>query len=153
MNLPAAQILVPGTGSGEVLRLQADISFWGAIDPLTGRVIDRRHPQFGICIAGRIVVLRRSIGSSSGSAILMETLIECRICDGVCPSGIPLTAIFQDMKRSMFLQKEEAEEAEYAELRFQRRKSRLIANTASIRHRPSKADTAALLAHVKGDAS
>ena len=74
MSLPAAQILVPGTGSGEVLRLQEDISFWGAIDPLTGKVIDRRHPQFGICIAGKIVVLRRSIGSSSGSAILMETL-------------------------------------------------------------------------------
>ncbi len=85
MNLPAAQILVPGTGSGEVLRLQADISFWGAIDPLTGRVIDRRHPQFGICIAGRIVVLRRSIGSSSGSAILMETLYR-----GCGPAGIIL---------------------------------------------------------------
>jgi len=85
VNLPAAQILVPGTGSGEVLRLQADISFWGAIDPLTGRVIDRRHPQFGICIAGRIVVLRRSIGSSSGSAILMETLYR-----GCGPAGIIL---------------------------------------------------------------
>jgi electron transport complex protein RnfB len=77
--------------------------------------------------------------------------IECRICDGVCPSGIALTDTFQDMKRSMFLQKEEAAKAEYAELRFNRRTSRLIANSASIRHRPSKADTAALLADIKGD--
>ena len=77
--------------------------------------------------------------------------IECRICDGVCPSGIALTDTFQDMKRTVYLQKEATAMAEYAELRFNRRETRLIANTASIRHRPSKADTAALLANVKGD--
>jgi electron transport complex protein RnfB len=77
--------------------------------------------------------------------------IECRICDAVCPSGIALTATFQDMKRTVYLQKEATKMAEYAELRFNRRETRLIANTASIRHRPSKADTAALLADIKGD--
>jgi electron transport complex protein RnfB len=77
--------------------------------------------------------------------------IECRICDAVCPSGIPLTVRFQDMKRTVYLHKEATAKAEYAELRFNRRETRLIANTVAIRHRPSKADTAALLADVKGD--
>ena len=92
----------------------------------------------------------------SDSAEIAESLglfdcIECRICDGVCPSGIALTVTFQEMKRTDYRQKEAAAMAEYAEIRFKRRKSRLIANTASIRHRPSKADTAALLADIKGD--
>jgi electron transport complex protein RnfB len=92
----------------------------------------------------------------SDSADIAESLglndcIECRICDGVCPSGISLTATFQDMKRTVYQQTEAAAMAEYAEIRFERRTSRLITDAASIRHRPSKADTAALLANSKGD--
>jgi predicted aconitase with swiveling domain len=78
-------VLVPGEAAGPVLHLEADLSFWGAIDPLTGTVIDRRHPQFGERISGRIITLRRSIGSSSGSAILLETLHR-----GCGPAGIIL---------------------------------------------------------------
>ncbi len=85
MNIRTAKILVPGAGEGRALHLEADISFWGAVDPLDGRIIDRRHPQFGQLIAGRIILLRRSIGSSSGSAILLETLY--RACG---PAGIIL---------------------------------------------------------------
>ena len=69
-----ATVLVAGTAKGEVLHLVDDLSFWGAVDPLTGKIIDRRHPQFGLEIGDKIILLRRSIGSSSGSAILLETL-------------------------------------------------------------------------------
>ncbi|NIP18945.1 MAG: DUF126 domain-containing protein [Xanthomonadales bacterium] len=72
--MKAGRVLVAGRGEGRVLHLAADTSFWGAVDPLDGRVMDRRHPQFGEVLAGRVVVLRRSIGSSSGSAILLELL-------------------------------------------------------------------------------
>ncbi len=75
--------------------------------------------------------------------------IECRICDRVCPSEIPLTAIFQNMKQSLYRQKEETAKAGYAELRFKRRENRLITRTAAIRKRPGKADAAALLANLK----
>lgn len=68
------RVLVAGTGSGRVLRLTADISFWGAVDPASGRIMDRRHPQHGASVAGRVLVLGRSLGSSSGSAILLELL-------------------------------------------------------------------------------
>mgnify|MGYP001828522803 FL=1 len=39
---------------------------------MTGKIIDRRHPQFAACLAGKILVMRRSIGSSSGSSVLLE---------------------------------------------------------------------------------
>jgi predicted aconitase with swiveling domain len=86
MNHFDARVLVAGSASGQILHLEADLSFWGAIDPLTGRVIDRRHPQYEKVIDGKILLLRRSIGSSSGSAILLETLY--RTCG---PAGIVLS--------------------------------------------------------------
>jgi len=69
-----ARVLVPGRGEGPLLRLGADISFWGAVDPATGRIIDQRHPQHGESLTGRVLALGRSLGSSSGSAVLLELL-------------------------------------------------------------------------------
>jgi len=69
----AAEILVPGkAGEGEALVLTAPISFWGGVDPKTGRIADVRHPQHGEVIAGRVLFLPGTIGSSSASAVLME---------------------------------------------------------------------------------
>jgi predicted aconitase with swiveling domain len=68
------RVLVAGSGEGRALRLDEDISFWGAVDPASGRIMDRRHPQFGERLCGRVVLVPRSIGSSSGSAILLELL-------------------------------------------------------------------------------
>jgi uncharacterized protein len=72
---PAVQgeILVPGTaGEGEALVLTAPISFWGGVDPKSGRISDVRHPQYGETISGRVLFLPGTIGSSSASAVLME---------------------------------------------------------------------------------
>ncbi|MBZ9985567.1 DUF126 domain-containing protein [Mesorhizobium sp. BH1-1-5] len=69
----AAEILVPGkAGEGEALVLTVPISFWGGVDPKTGRIADVRHPQHGEVIAGRVLFLPGTIGSSSASAVLME---------------------------------------------------------------------------------
>ena len=69
----SAEILVPGrAGQGEALVLTAPISFWGGVDPKTGRIADVRHPQHGEVIAGRVLFLPGTIGSSSASAVLME---------------------------------------------------------------------------------
>ncbi|TIX54973.1 MAG: DUF126 domain-containing protein [Mesorhizobium sp.] len=69
----APEILVPGrTGQGEALVLTAPISFWGGVDPKTGRIADVRHPQHGEIISGRVLFLPGTIGSSSASAVLME---------------------------------------------------------------------------------
>lgn len=82
-----ADVLIAGTddASGEALVLTAPISFWGGIDPKTGRVIDPRHPQFGASIAGRALFLPGTIGSSSASAVLLELV---RV--GIAPVAIVL---------------------------------------------------------------
>lgn len=64
--------LIAGDASGETLRLSAPISFWGGVDPKTGTIIDARHPERGQCIAGKILLLPGTIGSSSASAVLLE---------------------------------------------------------------------------------
>lgn len=64
--------LITGSASGETLKLSAPISFWGGVDPKTGNIIDARHPERGQSIAGKILVLPGTIGSSSASAVLLE---------------------------------------------------------------------------------
>ena len=67
------EILVAGHGgAGQALVLSAPISFWGGVDAATGRVADVRHPQCGETIAGRVLFLPGTIGSSSASAVLLE---------------------------------------------------------------------------------
>lgn len=68
-----AEVLVPGSGGrGPALVLDAPISFWGGVDAATGRIADVRHPQLGRCIAGTVLFLPGTIGSSSASAVLLE---------------------------------------------------------------------------------
>ena len=73
MIFERAEILVDGAaGSGLALILDAPISFWGGVDPKSGRIADVRHPQHGENIAGMVLFLPGTIGSSSASAVLLE---------------------------------------------------------------------------------
>jgi len=69
-----AEVLLAGAGpaTGDVLALRRPISFWGGVDPKTGTIIDARHPDRGAIIAGRVLALPGTIGSSSASAVLLE---------------------------------------------------------------------------------
>jgi predicted aconitase with swiveling domain len=68
-----ADILIPGSdAAGPCLALTAPISFWGGVDPRTGDIIDARHPERGRNIAGTVLALPGTIGSSSASAVLLE---------------------------------------------------------------------------------
>ena len=66
------RVLVAGNGAGRVLRLEEPLSFWGGVDPLSGRIIDRRHTRCGESVAGRVLVLPYGRGSSSSSSVLLE---------------------------------------------------------------------------------
>ena len=67
------EVLVAGAaGSGPALVLDQPISFWGGVDPKTGGIADVRHPQHGENVAGRVLFLPGTIGSSSASAVLLE---------------------------------------------------------------------------------
>lgn len=71
-----AEALFKGSAAGTVLRLDAPISFWGGINPVTSEVTLARHPQIGERIEGKILVIPRLIGSSSSSAVLLELLYK-----------------------------------------------------------------------------
>ena len=66
--------LVEGSASGEALVLSEPLSFWGGLDPASGRIIDRHHPQLGEVVSGKVLVLPRGRGSSSSSTTLAEAL-------------------------------------------------------------------------------
>ncbi len=67
------EILVAGLGGkGHALVLSAPISFWGGVDPRSGKIADVRHPECGRSISGRVLFLPGTIGSSSASAVLLE---------------------------------------------------------------------------------
>lgn len=68
------RVLVAGSGRGPLMRLGAPISFWGGVDPLSGRIADPRHPDFGRAVAGTVLVVPSTVGSSSSSAIMLELL-------------------------------------------------------------------------------
>jgi predicted aconitase with swiveling domain len=68
-----AEVLLDGPGaSAPALALTAPISFWGGVDPKIGVIADPRHPQSGEHIAGKILMVPETIGSSSAAAILLE---------------------------------------------------------------------------------
>ena len=82
-----AVTLVSGTARGATLKLDEPLSFWGGLDPATGRIIDRRHPQRSASVQGRVMMMPAGRGSSSGSAALAEAI---RL--GAAPAAILLLA-------------------------------------------------------------
>jgi predicted aconitase with swiveling domain len=66
--------LSAGTAHGEALVLDQPLSFWGGLDPTSGEIIDRHHPQAGQSVAGKVLVMESGRGSSSSSTVLAEAL-------------------------------------------------------------------------------
>ncbi|MBI5156593.1 MAG: DUF126 domain-containing protein [Acidimicrobiia bacterium] len=66
--------LLAGTATGSVLVLDEPLSMWGGLDPETGELIDRRHPQSGARLDGCILVLPSGRGSSSSASVLAEAI-------------------------------------------------------------------------------
>jgi predicted aconitase with swiveling domain len=79
------ETLCAGSGSGEVLFLDEPLSLWGGTDLATGVITDVHHPQHGVSLAGRVLVMTASRGSSSSSSVLAE-----QIRAGVAPAAILL---------------------------------------------------------------
>jgi predicted aconitase with swiveling domain len=69
-----ARPLVGGRARGPVLVLDEPLSFWGGIDPDTGVLIDRRHPQYGALVTGAVLAMPSGRGSSSSSSVLAEAI-------------------------------------------------------------------------------
>lgn len=68
------EVLHAGCASGDVLALDAPLSFWGGVHEATGAIIDVHHPQHGAVVSGRVLVLPSGRGSSSSSSVLAELI-------------------------------------------------------------------------------
>lgn len=79
-------LLGPQTASGPLVALTEALSFWGGVDDETGTIIEARHPQFGVCLAGTALLIGATRGSSSASS----TFLEC-IRRGTAPALVLLT--------------------------------------------------------------
>jgi predicted aconitase with swiveling domain len=83
--MPEARTLVAGRAEGVALVLEEPLSFWGGLDPATGRLIDVHHPQHGATVTGRVVLMPAGRGSSSSSYVLAEAIRA-----GTAPAAVVL---------------------------------------------------------------
>lgn len=74
--------VVKGKAEGYALVADATLSFWGEVDPVTGRVIGKGHPLEGQSLAGRVLVIRSTRGSSATPMVLNLARLE-----GVAPAA------------------------------------------------------------------
>ncbi|WP_432346224.1 aconitase X [Shinella yambaruensis] len=74
----SARSLLSGTAAGPVIATGEALSFWGGVDPATGRVIDVHHPLHGVTITGGILMMPSSRGSCTGSGVLLDLALTGR---------------------------------------------------------------------------
>lgn len=72
--------------SPRALVLSEGLSLWGGMDPATGELIDAHHPQRGVNLAGRVVVMPSGRGSSSSASVLAEA-----VRSGTAPAAFVLS--------------------------------------------------------------
>lgn len=95
--------VVGGVAEGEAVVSHDPISFFGGVDPKTGKIIERNHPLEGTTIAGKVLVFPRGKGSTVGSytlyalaknkvapAAIINVETEPIIAVGCVLAGIPL---------------------------------------------------------------
>ncbi len=79
----SAKYMTNGKGKGKALVSKESICFWGGVDPKTGIIVDKNHSLFGETITDKVLVFPRGHGSSSSSAVILETILQ-----GSGPSAI-----------------------------------------------------------------
>jgi uncharacterized protein len=62
----------PGKAKGKALVSTDGISFYGGVDPATGKVVEKGHPLEGQCVTGKILVFPMGKGSTVGSYVLYD---------------------------------------------------------------------------------
>lgn len=80
--------LVEGTAAGEALKCNEPLSFWGGYDHRDGTIIDRRHPLNGMSACGKILELPFTRGSSTTTAVLVESVKA-----GTAPAAVICTRV------------------------------------------------------------
>jgi predicted aconitase with swiveling domain len=68
--------IVKGQARGEALVADTTLSFWGEVDAVAGTVLAVGHPLEGESLAGRVLVIRSTKGSSGTPMILRLAALE-----------------------------------------------------------------------------
>ena len=109
-----------GHASGEALVTSMGISFYGGVDPETGRVVEKGHELEEQSISGRVLVFPTGKGSTVGSYTLYRlkkvglapiaiinaeaetiTAVGCIISDIPCVDHIPIEQLETGMRVSV----------------------------------------------------
>ena len=69
-------IFTGNNAKGEVLHCEEGVSFWGGVDPETGKIIDVYHSKQGASLSGKVVLMPTSRGSCSGSGVLLQLALN-----------------------------------------------------------------------------
>ena len=75
-NHNGAIILQEGHAHGAIMACEVGLSFWGGVDPETGRIIDSLHPQHQQSVTGKILMMPSSRGSCSGSGVFLSLCLN-----------------------------------------------------------------------------
>lgn len=75
--------LVAGYGRGKILATRQNISFWGGVDPATGRIIDPRHELFDQSITDKVLAFPYGKGSAAAPLVLLELVKQ-----GTAPAAL-----------------------------------------------------------------
>jgi len=95
--------VVGGVADGVAVVSREPISFFGGVDPKSGKIIEKGHPLEGVSIAGKVLIFPHGKGSTVGSYVLyamaknkvapvavINVNTEPIIVVGCCLAGIPL---------------------------------------------------------------
>ena len=72
MIVLAGRKVFPGKAKGKALVSSDGISFYGGVDPATGKVVEKGHPLEGQSVKGKILVFPTGKGSTVGSYVLYD---------------------------------------------------------------------------------
>ena len=106
------RVVAKGCAAGEALVCDSVLSFWGEVDPVSGKVIAVGHPLEGQSLRGRVLVIRSTKGSSATPMVLnlarlegnapaafVNVEVDSLAALGCIVNGIPMIT---DLERSPF---------------------------------------------------
>lgn len=67
MTILKGRKIFGGKAEGEAIVTEESISFYGGVDPDTGKIVEKGHPLEGKTIAGKVLVFPRGKGSTVSS--------------------------------------------------------------------------------------
>ena len=90
-----------GKASGEAIVSQKTISFYGGVDPNTGKIVEKGHDLEGKSIAGKVFVFPKGAGSTVGSYTLLRLkkngVAPAAIVNAECETIVAVGAIISDI--------------------------------------------------------